>query len=331
MSADRAFVDLFGRDPESPRRRRRDASTSLASTPTTTTASSCRRRFRSARESSSRDPRDRQVRLWSANLDRTGPLLSYQPRRRSATRTPGSTSPRASPPLSARLASTWADSTCAWNRQFRSAAASRRARRCSSRCCARCARRSRSISTTPRIAQLAQRAENSIVGAPVGIMDQMVCSLGRAGLRAVSRHAVLHTEHVPIPAPSISIVIDSGVHHRHAAGEYRTRRRECEEAAARLGVSSLRDVHLRSRCWRAAHRGRSRMPLARRARHVVSENLRVTAMVERADAGRLVAELRATPARRATPRCVTTSRCRRRKSTRWSRSTAVARTSSARG
>ena len=39
------------------------------------------------------------------------------------------------------------------------------------------------------LALLAQRAENEFVGAPVGIMDQMACSLGRRARRAVPRHA----------------------------------------------------------------------------------------------------------------------------------------------
>src|SRR5206468_4119668 len=65
-------------------------------------------------------------------------------------------------------------------------------------------------------------------------------------------------------------VIHSGVTHRHAGGEYRIRRAECEEAARLLGVRELRDAT-------TADLARIALPppLDRRARHVVSENARV--------------------------------------------------------
>ena len=87
-------------------------------------------------------------------------------------------------------------------------------------------------------------------------------------------------------------VIDSGIAHAHAIGEYRTRRRECEEAAAMLGVETLRDISTGDLARIA------RLPdlLRRRARHVVTENARVLAAVNaihRSDAhalGRLFLE-----------------------------------------
>lgn len=126
------------------------------------------------------------------------------------------------------------------------------------------------------IAQLAHRAETTLVGAPVGIMDQMVCSLGRPGYALLIDTRTLLVEHVPLPAALDLLVIDSGVHHAHAGGEYRTRRAECEQAAAQLGVASLGDVTA-SASW--LERIETLPPvLARRARHVVSENLRVRSM-----------------------------------------------------
>jgi galactokinase len=128
------------------------------------------------------------------------------------------------------------------------------------------------------LARLAHRAENSLVGAPVGIMDQMVCSLGRAGHALFLDTRSMRVEHIPLPAAADLVVINSNVHHAHAGGEYGTRRRECEEAAARLGVPALRDI-----AWTSADRERlESLPtlLARRARHVVSENARVERMVD---------------------------------------------------
>jgi galactokinase len=122
-----------------------------------------------------------------------------------------------------------------------------------------------------RMAQLAQRAEVDFVGAPVGIMDQMACTLAgeRDALFLDTRS--LAFEQISLPAELELVVIDSGVAHQHAGGDYVTRRRESEEAARQLGVSRLRDVDLTS-LDRI-----ERLPplLARRARHVVTENDRV--------------------------------------------------------
>jgi len=79
------------------------------------------------------------------------------------------------------------------------------------------------------------------------------------------------------------VVINSGVPHNHASGDYRTRRAECERAAAGLGVPQLRDL---------APADLPRIatlpdPLVRRARHVVTENQRVLAAVEAMRAGDL--------------------------------------------
>jgi galactokinase len=127
-----------------------------------------------------------------------------------------------------------------------------------------------------RLAQVAQRAETAFVGAPVGIMDQMAASLGRDGEALFLDTRTLTVERVPLPDTIELIVIDSGVPHAHAGGEYATRRRESFEAAARLGVGRLRDLDLSALAEIAA------LPavLARRARHIVTENQRVLDAVE---------------------------------------------------
>jgi galactokinase len=121
------------------------------------------------------------------------------------------------------------------------------------------------------LARMAQRAEVEFVGAPVGIMDQMACSLAgeRDALFLDTRS--LAFERIPLPPPLGLVVINSGVAHDHASGDYITRRRESEEAARLLGVEKLRDVTL------ADMQRIENLPptAARRARHVVSENARV--------------------------------------------------------
>ena len=126
------------------------------------------------------------------------------------------------------------------------------------------------------IALIAHVAETDFVNAPVGVMDQMVCSLGRPGTALFIDTRSLHTVELPLPAGLLVAVIASGITHRHAAGGYRERRRESFEAAASLGVSHLRDLSV-------ADLGRlSTLPatLQRRARHVVTENARVLEAVE---------------------------------------------------
>jgi galactokinase len=134
-----------------------------------------------------------------------------------------------------------------------------------------------------RLAQLGQIAENDFVGAPVGVMDQMAASLADDRTALFLDTRTLEYEQVPLPAGGGLVVINSGVAHNHASGDYRTRRAECERAAAALGVPQLRDLNPADLPRVAA------LPdlLARRARHVVTENERVLQSVSAMKAGDL--------------------------------------------
>ena len=135
------------------------------------------------------------------------------------------------------------------------------------------------------LARLARMAETDFVGAPVGIMDQMACSLADVATALFIDTRTLACQRIPLPAGAEILVIDSGVRHSHASGEYRIRRDECQRAAAALGVASLRDVQgsdLRQLEGIPE-------PLNRRARHVVTENARVLATIEALKSGNLVA------------------------------------------
>lgn len=121
------------------------------------------------------------------------------------------------------------------------------------------------------VARSGQEAEVTFVGAPVGIMDQMASSLGRDGEALFLDTRTLAVARIPLPPGVALIVIDSGVTHAHAGGEYGARRRESFEAARQLGVAHLRDVDVTS-----LPRLDALDPLlARRARHVMTENQRV--------------------------------------------------------
>jgi len=139
------------------------------------------------------------------------------------------------------------------------------------------------------LARLAQRAEIDFVGAPVGIMDQMACCLADETSALFIDTRTREYTRVELPSSCALLVIDSGVRHSHVTGGYRTRRDECAQAAAALGLTSLRDAGPHDLPAIDA----LREPLNRRARHVVTENARVIATVaalragDAAEAGRL--------------------------------------------
>ena len=138
---------------------------------------------------------------------------------------------------------------------------------------------------------LCQRAENDFAGAPTGILDQSASLLSEAGhalfLDCRSRDSRL----VPLdPAAEglVLLVIDTKVSHAHDSGGYAGRRRDCERAAAALGVASLRDIDLPELVLAAPGLDRRTY---RRARHVVSENSRVLTAVGQLEAGRPIRSL----------------------------------------
>jgi galactokinase len=103
------------------------------------------------------------------------------------------------------------------------------------------------------------------------VMDQMAASLAGAGTALFLDTRSLAHEAVALPASLGLLVIDSGIAHRHAAGDYNARRNECERAAALLGVRTLRELPDDA----VARAATLPEPLARRVRHVVGENARV--------------------------------------------------------
>lgn len=131
------------------------------------------------------------------------------------------------------------------------------------------------------IARLASRAEADFVGAPIGVHDPMAVSLATEQAALLLDPRDLSRRTVPLPAGSELAVVDTGLPPAQASGEAVARRDECARAAKLLGVASLRDVGVAD-----LHAvGQLPPPLDRRARHVVTENARVLAAVEAAEAG----------------------------------------------
>jgi galactokinase len=115
------------------------------------------------------------------------------------------------------------------------------------------------------LAQAAQRAEHRAVGVPCGIMDQSASVLGEAGHAILLDTGTLEHRTVPLPAGLALVIVDSGVKHTLAESGYAERRRELEQALAAEGELEPR--------------------LARRLRHVTTENDRVRHVVACLEAG----------------------------------------------
>jgi len=127
------------------------------------------------------------------------------------------------------------------------------------------------------LAQLCQRVETDFVGVRCGIMDQFVISHCANDRAMMLDCRSLEFQSVAMPADARLLVVDTGVSHRLPAGEYNSRREECEQAVALLAskipqLGALRDLEL------AQLEDEKKMlddRLYRRCRHVVTENQRV--------------------------------------------------------
>jgi galactokinase len=132
--------------------------------------------------------------------------------------------------------------------------------------------------TRPELARLCQRAEHEYAGVPCGIMDQLCVASAEPGnfLQIDCRTQTI--QNIPCQTSELTLLlVNSGVQHELAGGEYARRREECRLAADALGVANLRELD-----WETLQTREHELPkvLFRRARHVVSENLRVLLTAE---------------------------------------------------
>ncbi|MGK5732571.1 galactokinase [Streptomyces sp. URMC 124] len=138
----------------------------------------------------------------------------------------------------------------------------------------------------PALARLAQRAENTFVGVPCGLMDQAAsacCTAGHA-LHLDTRHLALRQVPFDLAAHGLRLlVVDTRVRHALADGAYAVRRAGCEAGARALGVRALRDVPHAD--LDAALGGLADTGVRRLVRHVVSEGERVRRVVALLAAG----------------------------------------------
>ena len=129
------------------------------------------------------------------------------------------------------------------------------------------------------LARVCQLAENEVVGAPTGIMDQSASLLGELDHGVFLDCQDLSADVIDLGFAREGLellIIDTKVEHRHADGGYGSRRAACEAGAAALGVASLRGATV-------ADLARAKALLDdvafRRVRHVITENDRVVETV----------------------------------------------------
>jgi len=141
--------------------------------------------------------------------------------------------------------------------------------------------------TLPEIAKLCQRAENVFIGARVGIMDQFVSCLGRAGHALLLDCRSLEYKLIPIPENVRLVICNTMVKHEHASGSYNRRRDECDEGVQILSewypnARALRDISVEQL---EQHSAAMPATIYKRCLHVVSENQRVLEGAKYLEAG----------------------------------------------
>lgn len=117
------------------------------------------------------------------------------------------------------------------------------------------------------LAKLCQRAEERGSGVPCGLMDQLTCVAAVDGSALLIDFEKETVRTVSLPDEATVFVVHSGIDRQLVGSEYADRRLACEAAAAAIGP--LRDATLDEAM------ALTDPLLSRRARHVVTENLRV--------------------------------------------------------
>ncbi|MGD9093145.1 MAG: galactokinase [Anaerolineales bacterium] len=126
------------------------------------------------------------------------------------------------------------------------------------------------------IAQLSRLADNQWVGISSGIMDQMISAEGKAGHALLIDCRSLETSIVPLPPQNRVVILDTATRRGLVDSAYNERVAQCQVAARYFEVSALRDVSMEI----FEERQDGLDPVTRRrARHVVTENVRTLGAV----------------------------------------------------
>jgi len=134
----------------------------------------------------------------------------------------------------------------------------------------------------PLLARLCQRAENEFVGANCGIMDQFISANGKADHALLLDCRDLSYLLAPIPHDVALVIANTMVKHSIAGAGYTTRRAEVEEACAILATHRPEIKFLRDATVEDLDAWGHEIPTnsLKRARHVITENLRTVAAAD---------------------------------------------------
>ncbi len=140
-----------------------------------------------------------------------------------------------------------------------------------------------------QLALLCQRAENDFVGMKCGIMDQFISCHGKAGHALMLDCRSLEFSLLPMPDDVRIVICNTMVKHELTGGEYNIRRQQCEAGVRLLaqwipGIRALRDVNVSELL---KYKDRLPADIARRCRHVITENDRVQRAAESLRSGAL--------------------------------------------
>ena len=134
----------------------------------------------------------------------------------------------------------------------------------------------------PRLARLCQRAENEFVGANCGIMDQFISANGQKDHALLLDCRDLSFLLAPIPESVELVIANTMVKHSVAGAGYTTRRAEVEEACRILATHRPEIKFLRDATVADLDAWGDEIPADafKRARHIITENLRTVAAAE---------------------------------------------------
>ena len=135
------------------------------------------------------------------------------------------------------------------------------------------------------IALIGQQAENEFVGCNCGIMDQLISAKGEESHALLIDCRSLASESVAMPEELAVLIINSNKKRGLLDSEYNSRREQCEMAAEFFGVKALRDVDLET--FLAKQDGLDSV-VAKRARHIITENARTLEAAQALKAGDIV-------------------------------------------
>lgn len=131
--------------------------------------------------------------------------------------------------------------------------------------------------TKEQIAVIGQSAENDFMHCQCGIMDQLISAQGMQSHAVLIDCNNLATQAVPIPSDISLVIVNSNYPRKLVDSEYNQRRLDCENAAKKMKVPSLRQADMALLLSQQSNMTENEF---KRARHVISENDRVLQTIE---------------------------------------------------